>query len=52
MKIGYWMSEYLLNEGGCYERMVNRGVRILGKDEVELVEKRMIDYMNEEGMNV
>lgn len=52
MKIRYCMSEYLFNECRSYQTMLNTAVTILPKHELELIQKTMINYINEEGMNL
>lgn len=52
MKIRYCMSEYLFNERRSYQTMLNTAVTILPKHELELIQRTMIDYINEEKMNL
>lgn len=52
MKIRYCMSEYLFNERRSYQTLLNTAVTILPKHELELIQRTMIDYINEEKMNL
>ncbi|MFJ5964152.1 BglG family transcription antiterminator [Bacillus sp. NPDC093026] len=52
MKIRYCMSEYLFNERRSYQTIISTAVTILPKHELELIQKTVIDYINEERMNL
>ncbi|MGE6630497.1 BglG family transcription antiterminator [Bacillus sp. NPDC077027] len=48
MKIRYCMSEYLFNERRAYQNMWSTAVTILPKEELDLIQETIIDYMKEE----